>query len=80
MQLEAGQQIGRYDVLRPLGHGGMSNVYLARDTQEDREVVLKFPHEEIMGDVATHERFSREVKIGHLLTHPNIQQLYELRP
>ncbi len=78
MQLEEGQQIGRYGVIRPLGHGGMSNVYLARDAAEDREVVLKFPHEEIMGDVATHERFSREVKIGHLLTHPNIQQLYEL--
>ena len=78
MQLKDGQQIGRYDVLRALGHGGMSNVYLARDTQEDRDVVLKFPHEEIMGDVATHERFSREVKIGHMLTHPNIQQLYEL--
>ena len=78
MQLEEGQQIGRYAVLRPLGQGGMSNVYLARDAKEGRDVVLKFPHEEIMGDVATHERFSREVKIGHLLTHPNIQQLYEL--
>ena len=78
MQLEEGQQIGPYAVIRALGHGGMSNVYLARDTAEDRDVVLKFPHEEMMGDVATHERFSREVKIGHLLTHPNIQQLYEL--
>ena len=78
MQLEAGQRIGHYDVQRRLGHSGMSNVYLARDTKEDRDVVLKFPHAEIMGDVATHERFSREVKIGHLLTHPNIQQLYEL--
>ena len=78
MQLESGQRIGHYNVQRRLGQGGMSNVYLARDTKEDRDVVLKFPHEEIMGDVATHERFSREVKIGHLLTHPNIQQLYEL--
>lgn len=78
MQLEEGQQIGHYAVVRKLGQGGMSNVYLARDADEDRDVVLKFPHEEIMGDVATHERFSREVKIGHLLTHPNIQQLYSL--
>ena len=78
MQFEPGQQLGRYAILRALGHGGMSNVYLAHDAQEDREVVLKFPHDEILGDVATHERFTREVKIGHLLNHPNIQRLHEL--
>lgn len=78
MQLEQGQKLGRYSIIRELGHGGMSNVYLALDAQENQEVVLKFPHEEIMGDVATHERFSREVKIGHLLNHPNIQRLHEL--
>lgn len=58
--------------------GSPSSSSAAWDSREDRDVVLKFPHEEIMGDVATHERFSREVKIGHLLTHPNIQQLYGL--
>lgn len=78
MQFEPGQQLGRYSIIRALGHGGMSNVYLAHDAQEDQQVVLKFPHEEILGDVATHERFTREVKIGHLLNHPNIQRLHEL--
>ncbi|MBV9852245.1 MAG: serine/threonine protein kinase [Armatimonadetes bacterium] len=78
MEYEPGQQIGPYEIMDRLGTGGMSNVYRARDPEHDRDVVLKFPHEEIMGDVATHERFSREVKIGKLLHHPNIQQLYEL--
>ncbi len=78
MQFEDGQKLGRYTIAHPLGHGGMSNVYLAHDDQEDRSVVLKFPHEELLGDIASYERFTREVKIGKLLTHDNIQNLYEL--
>lgn len=78
MQLESGQKIGRFNVERRLGQGGMSDVFLAHDTEHDRDVVLKFPHDEIMGDVATYERFNREVKIGKLLDHPHIQHLHEL--
>jgi serine/threonine-protein kinase len=78
MQFEDGQKLGRYTIEHPLGHGGMSNVYLAHDDQEDRKVVLKFPHEEMLGDIASYERFTREVKIGKLLKHSNIQSLYEL--
>jgi eukaryotic-like serine/threonine-protein kinase len=78
MQFADGQKLGRYTIEHALGHGGMSNVYLAHDDQEDRKVVLKFPHEEMMGDIATYERFTREVKIGKLLTHPNVQGLYDL--
>jgi serine/threonine-protein kinase len=78
MQFEDGQKLGRYTIEHALGHGGMSNVYLAHDDQEDRKVVLKFPHEEMLGDVASYERFTREVKIGQLLKHNNIQNLYEL--
>jgi eukaryotic-like serine/threonine-protein kinase len=78
MDLEPGQTVGHYEVQGRLGQGGMSNVYLARDTKENRDVVLKFPHESIMGDIATHERFVREVKIGQLLHHPHIQALYSL--
>ena len=78
MDYEPGQQIGPYTVIERLGTGGMSNVYRAHDAEHDRDVVLKFPHEEIMEDIATHERFTREVKIGKLLHHPHIQQLYEL--
>lgn len=76
--LEPGQSVDHYTVESVLGHGGMSDVYRARDAANDREVTLKFPHQDMMGDPATYERFTREVKIGKLLDHPNIQKLYEM--
>lgn len=78
MMLQPGERIDRYTVVHKLGHGGMSEVYLAHDPQHQREVVLKFPHEDMAGDPATYERFRREIQIGERLTHPNIQKLYEL--
>ena len=78
MRLQAGERISHYTVKQELGHGGMSQVYLAHDDKNDREVVLKFPNDDLMSDPANYERFRREVKIGNLLHHPNIQQLYEL--
>ena len=76
--LQPGEKIGPYTVLKRLGRGGMSDVYQAQDELHHREVTLKFPHPDMMGDPATYERFSREVKIGKLLEHPHIQKLYEL--
>jgi len=78
MNLQVGTHIDHYTLLNRLGHGGMSDVFLAHDDQNQREVVLKFPHEDMMGDPATYERFQREVKIGTLLSHSNIQKLYKL--
>jgi len=78
MILQPGDRIDNYTIVRKLGQGGMSEVYLAQDGQRQREVVLKFPHEDMAGDPATYERFRREIQIGELLTHPNIQKLYEL--
>lgn len=76
--LQDGERVDGYTILSLLGHGGMSDVYHARDDAHEREVTLKFPHDEIMGDPATYERFSREIKIGQLLDHPNIQKLYHV--
>ena len=78
MILQPGERIDHYTIVQKLGHGGMSEVYLANDAVGQREVVLKFPHEDMAGDPATYERFRREIKIGELLTHPNIQKLYDL--
>lgn len=76
--LEPGARVDGFLILDTLGHGGMSDVYRAHDEANAREVTLKFPHDEIMGDPATYERFSREIKIGQLLEHPNIQRLYSV--
>ena len=78
MNLQVGARVDHYTLLNKLGHGGMSEVYRAHDESNQRDVVLKFPHDDMMGDPATYERFRREVKIGTLLNHPNIQKLYEL--
>jgi serine/threonine-protein kinase len=78
MKIESGKQVDKYLVQQELGHGGMSDVFLARDEAAGRDVVLKFPHDDIMGDPKTYEHFTREVKIGQMLDHPNIQKLYAL--
>src|SRR5262249_21033291 len=78
MTLQPGDRIDHYTIVQKLGHGGMSEVYLANDAARQRQVVLKFPHEDMAGDPATYERFRREIQIGELLTHPNIQKLYDL--
>lgn len=70
-----GAQIDHYEVIRMLGHGGMSRVYLARDLRDQRKVVLKFPNDDIIGDVSVFERYRREAEIGSRLNHPHIQHL-----
>jgi eukaryotic-like serine/threonine-protein kinase len=70
-----GAKVDHYEIIRKLGHGGMNYVYLARDLNNQEEVVLKFPNDDLIGDIAVFERFKREAEIGNRLTHPNIQQL-----
>jgi serine/threonine-protein kinase len=50
-------------------------VYLARDVTNDQEVVLKFPNDELIGNIAVFERYKREAEIGNRLHHPQVQQL-----
>lgn len=70
-----GTQIDHYQILRQLGHGGMSRVYLAIDLKTQQTVVLKFPNVELMGDIASFERYRREAKIGQRLNHPHLLHL-----
>ena len=70
-----GSQIDHYEIIRQLGHGGMSRVYLASDTHDQRQVVLKFPKDDLIGDISTYERYKREVKLGNQLNHPHVIHL-----
>lgn len=76
MEYELGQTVdGRYQILSPLGHGGMSEAYKARDRESGQVVVLKIPHASLIGDPATFSRYQREMEIGKRLQHPHIQHL-----
>jgi eukaryotic-like serine/threonine-protein kinase len=68
---------GRYDVVRPLGGGGMGEVYLARDQILDRDVALKVLRRQYAGDSEFTERFKREALNAASLSHPNIVQIYD---
>ena len=71
----SGAQIDHYEVIRQLGHGGMSRVYLASDTYNQQKVVLKFPNDELIGDISVYERYKREAEIGNRVNHPHVQHL-----
>ena len=70
-----GEKIDHYEIIRMLGHGGMNHVYLAQDVLKSQKVVLKFPNDDLFGDVAVFERYKREAEIGSRLNHPHIQRL-----
>jgi serine/threonine-protein kinase len=67
----------RYDVVRPLGSGGMGEVYLARDRVLGRDVALKVLRKQYAGDDEFAERFKREAMSVASLSHPNIVQVYD---
>jgi Tol biopolymer transport system component len=74
MPLSAGEKLGPYEILAPLGAGGMGEVYRAKDPRLNRDVAIKIS--------AAHfsERFEREAKAIAALNHPNICQLYDVGP
>ena len=70
MRLEPGTTLGPYEILSPIGAGGMGEVYKARDTTLDRDVALKVP-EAFTSDPDRLARFEREAKVLASLNHPN---------
>jgi len=76
MFLTPGTRLGVYEVLAPLGKGGMGEVWLARDTKLDREVALKTLPAEFAADPDRLARFEREAKLLASLNHPNIGTIY----
>jgi hypothetical protein len=73
-----GRRVGRYEILRPLGQGGMGAVYLARDPSLGREVAIKVLLPEFASDRQRVSRFKQEAKAASALNHPNILTLHEI--
>ena len=76
MSLAPGARLGRYEVIAPIGAGGMGEVYRARDTKLNRDVALKILPTEFASDAERLARFKREAQILASLNHPNIAQIY----
>ena len=77
MPLNSGDQIGPYEILGPLGKGGMGEVYRARDTRLGREVALKLLAETSAQDSDHLARFERETRAVAALNHPNILAIHD---
>src|SRR5437868_2185192 len=76
--LAVGTRLGPYQVLAPLGQGGMGEVYRARDLRLDREVAVKVVPERLAQDADRLARFEREARAVAALAHPNILVLYDV--
>jgi serine/threonine-protein kinase len=76
MALAPGLRVGAYEVQEQIGHGGMGDVYRARDTNLNREVALKVISMRFMDDPDRISRFRREARILAALNHPNIGGIY----
>jgi len=77
MPLAAGTRLGPYEILAPLGAGGMGEVYRARDSKLDRDVAVKVLPAQLANDSAALARFEREAKAVAALSHPNILAVHD---
>jgi len=78
MSLKAGSRLGPYEVLAPLGAGGMGEVYRARDTRLERSVALKVLPESLSVEHDRLQRFEKEARSASALNHPNIVTIYDV--
>lgn len=78
MTLEVGSRLGPYEIVSPLGAGGMGEVCRARDTRLGRDVAIKILPPEVAGDPRRRQRFEVEALAVAALNHPNIVALYDV--
>ena len=78
MSLDRGQQLAHYEILEPIGKGGMGEVYRAKDSKLGRDVAIKVLRDEFAQDQERLRRFQREAKVLASLNHPNIAAIYGL--
>ena len=77
LALTSGTLLGAYEILAPLGAGGMGEVYRARDGKLDRDVAIKVLPQSVAADPDTLARFEREAKAVAALSHPNILSIFD---
>ena len=77
-KLETGRCFGHYEIIAPIGAGGMGEVYLAKDKKLDRKVAVKILNEKFSRDESNLKRFIREAKAASALDHPNILVIHEI--
>ena len=78
MTLSAGSRLGPYEILAPLGAGGMGEVYRARDTRLERTVAIKVLPSHLSASAESRQRFEREAKTISQLSHPHICALHDV--
>src|SRR6266851_3257828 len=78
MPLAPGTKLGPYEIVAPLGAGGMGEVYRAKDTRLGRDVAIKILPKEMSADPARKQRFEREARTISGLNHPNICTLHDV--
>src|SRR5262244_2943855 len=77
MSLSAGSRLGPYEILAPLGAGGMGEVYKAKDPRLGREVAIKVLPSSISTDADRLRRFEQEARAAGVLNHPNITAVHD---
>ena len=77
LALSPGTRLGPYEILTPLGAGGMGEVYRARDSRLERDVAIKVLPESLLSDGEALARFEREAKAVAALSHPNILAIHD---
>src|SRR6266511_2578977 len=78
MAVSAGTRLGPYEILAPIGAGGMGEVYRARDTRLERTVAIKVLSSTLSSSPEVRQRFEREAKTISQLSHPHICALYDV--
>ena len=78
MPLAAGSRLGSYEIVAPLGAGGMGEVYRAHDTRLGRDVAIKVLPDDVSSSPERLARFEREARLVARLNHPNIVTLFSI--